>query len=115
MSEIPRSLTLTIASGASVSSSFSMANIAAGGVLIPDTWTAASLAVQGSINGTDFFDLRDQYGTLISIVATAGDASMFSMAEPWPVPYIRFVSVSTADASAAANQAGARTLIVLAR
>lgn len=115
MSEIPRAIALTISSGESLSTSFEMAGIAAGGVLFPGTWTAANLAVLGSINGTDFFDLMDQFGNLITITAAAGDAAMFSMSEPWSVPYIKFRSVSTADSTAAVNQAAARTLMVLCR
>ena len=56
---------ITIASGYRVSE-----------IITPSTWTAATLAFQGSDDGTNYTDLYDQYGTKISITPVAGASSM---------------------------------------
>lgn len=107
-----RSYLLTIASGEALSAILNTANIAVGAILLPATWTAANLTVQGSIDGTNFFNVYDQFGGEVTITASASAIAQMGMADLWTIQYLRFRS---GTAGTPVNQAGARILTVLCR
>ena len=107
-----RAYQLTIANNAALSSVLDTANIAVGGVLLPATWTTANLTVQGSIDGTNFFNITDQYGAEVVITAAASTISLLSLGDMWAVQYLRFRSGTSVTP---VNQGGARILTILCR
>lgn len=110
--------TVTIASGAAVSSSLKLTGYRGLAVQTPAVWTAANIGLEVSEDDSTFVPLYDEDGArvVISSVAT-GAAGLYLMpAEAWACgvyPYVRLASLDTADGSAE-NQAAARTLKVIA-
>lgn len=103
--------TVEIANGASVSDAFNTE--LAKGVLVqlPATWTAASVALQVSLDGTTFADLYTHIGATpaLSIITNgAGTAGYISL--PAGARAIKFRSCDTLGASVA--QGGVRQLLV---
>ena len=103
--------TITIASGASASSALKpMGGCIPTFILMPGTWTAASLAPEVSTDGVTYTGVYDEYGSQVLIAAAASRVIRLSPADYLAFPYLRFSSVNSSGV--AANQAGARSLIV---
>ena len=103
--------TITIASGASASTALKpMGGCIPTFILMPGTWTAASLAPEVSTDGVTFAGVYDEYGSQVLITAAASRVIRLSPADYLAFPYLRFSSVNSSGV--AANQAGARSLIV---
>lgn len=54
-----------------------------GSIVAVGTWGSATLILQGSIDGTNWFGLTDQAGNAVSLTANGGDVAVM------PVRYIR--------------------------
>lgn len=63
--------TVTIANGQSLSGALNIASRNFFGVIMPASWTAASLTFQGSFDGTTFYDLYDENGIEVSFTVSA--------------------------------------------
>lgn len=113
--------TATIANGASLSGAIDMNRIRSsaegmGGhgihlaaIQMPSAWTAANITFQGSVDGSTYYDLYDQYGTEILVTAAASrvillDLSMFAG--------INFVKLRSGTTGTAVNQAADRAIVL---
>jgi hypothetical protein len=109
------SVTLTIASGASVSGSLDTANTDLIGFLSPAAWTTAGLTLEVSIDNSSWLaTVFDSFGIAINYYSslTASAAYNVDFANLLPFRYVRFRSGTGA---APVNQAAARTFTALVR
>jgi len=110
------SVTVTIASGASVSNQVSLRDTAIVGFIAPAAWTTAALNIEVSDNESDwvtaglFDSMGSAVGSWSSLTAAAGYSVDPVAMLPWC--YIRFRSGTLASAT---NQAAARTFTVITR
>lgn len=67
---------VTIANGGTTTAAVDLSTTRLVGFVAPSAWTASTLKVQGSIDGSNFFDIYDSTGTQVSswsaITATVG-------------------------------------------
>lgn len=104
--------TATIANGESLSGAVVIQNAAVVGIIMPGTWTAAVLTLQGSADGTTFTDLYDPFGAEIVIAAAA---SRHIVIPPASLNGLAAIKLRSGTAGAAVNQGGARTITVVTR
>ncbi len=62
----------TIANAASVSDAINIGNRIPAGLFMPAAWTAASVTLQSSLDGTTWADVYDTVGSEMAITGTAG-------------------------------------------
>ena len=108
--------TVTIASGAAVSSSIDLASIVPRGIAVqtPAAWTAADIGLEVSVDNSTFIKLYDEFGARVKVtnVATGAAGVYILPASAWAISvyaYARFASLNTST-GADANQGAARTL-----
>lgn len=108
-SELDHSITCTIASSGTSSTSADLS----GAVLVavevdPAGWTAADIAIYGSLDGTTYGPLKNMDGTAIKLTSpSAGDIVDIPPIYTDEVRYVKFV--------ASVAQAAARTLTLSVR
>ena len=76
---------------------------------MPAAWDAANLTFQSSGDGSNYFNLYDEFGTEINLTA---DASRRIRLEPTQWAGIKYLKIRSGTAGAAVNQTAARTLYV---
>lgn len=103
-------LTGTITSGASLSDAVSLASRNIWSVLMPAAWTAADITFQGSIDGSNFFNLYDG-GTEYQLAADAN--RMVSITKAQLFIGLTHIKVRSGTAGTPVNQGADRTLSVL--
>lgn len=81
------------------------------GILMPAAWTAAKLGFQVSLDGVNWYDVKDSGGNFEQSVAGASTFIAIPIADAISSPHIRLKSVDAANA--AVNQAAARTITVV--
>lgn len=109
--------TVTIANGAALSSALRLAGRAIVGLFMPATWTAASLTLQTSLDGTTWYDYFVRIdNTAVAefklVTPTAGSFLPFDPTDFAGVLYLRFRSGVTATP---VNQGGDRTITLVMR
>lgn len=103
---------VTIANGASVSSSAYLDGAALLRIVMPSSWTAASLTFQVSADDSTWYDLYDANGEYTINTAAASRAIVLS---PSDFAAMRYVRLRSGTAAAAVNQGGARTIELVGR
>jgi hypothetical protein len=106
--------TATIASGASLSGYVEIDEAKHIGIVMPAEWTAADLTFQVSHNGSTWYDLYNDSGTEVTIVADSGrsislDVAALSLA-PW-----QHLKIRSGTSSVPVTQTAARTLYVVCK
>jgi len=71
LEEITEGLTATIASGASLSGAISLSYLTVVSILIPAEFDGSAITFQGSVDGTNYFNMYDEYGTEINFPVSA--------------------------------------------
>lgn len=99
--------TATIDNGASLSGAIDLECGKLAWVAIPDTWTPANLTFQVSIDGTNYFDLYDAFGTEYTVQAAASRVILLLLQDFWG---FRYLKIRSGISGSAVNQGGARTL-----
>jgi hypothetical protein len=100
--------TVTIATGASLSSAAFLGDGRLEGVQMPASWTAANLTFQGSLDGSTFQDIYDDAGNEVVVAAAA--ARLLSINDFKGALWIK---VRSGTSGAPVNQAAARVLTLL--
>lgn len=98
-------VTVTIANGQTVSTAADLRGHWFAAVIFPATFTGATVGVQGSVDGTNFYDLTDSDGNAISITATDGDLV--------PVTYTNYLGCNHIKLVSAGAEGGDRTVTVV--
>lgn len=101
---------VTIASGAAISSVAKIHDNLVLAVIVAG-WTVADMSFQGSVDGTNYYDLYDATGAIIDITPVANAASQ--IADPLSFAPWNFVKVKSVASGVAVNQATSRTVNLL--
>ena len=108
--------TLTIPASTSVSEAFPLETRSLLGFITPVAWSAATLTIEVSLNGTNWFSAYDNYGSVVgsytSIPTAASAAYAVDPIALIPWKYVRFRSGTTA---APINQTANRVFQVVTR
>ena len=110
--------TVTIANGESLSGAASFGNNRAlVGVITPSTWTAAAITFKVSMDDSTYYPLMDAAGVevIIPSASIATGASWAFALDPLDFIPWKYVKLQSGTNASAANQAGARSLIVVFR
>jgi hypothetical protein len=104
--------TFTIANNASLSDAVSLDEAALVGLIMPGTWTAADLTLQGAGENdeTAFLNVYDKDGTEVTIDAAA---SRYILLEPGKFAGIKQLKIRSGTSGTPVNQGGARTIVAV--
>jgi hypothetical protein len=108
-SQTVETTTVTIANGASLSGAVDLKGRKLVAIIMPASWTAASLTFQGSVNDTDYFDLYDGATERALTVA----ASRYVMQNIGDWVGARYLKVRSGTSGSAVNQGGARVITLV--
>ena len=108
-SQAVETTTVTIANGASLSGAVDLGGRKLVAIIMPGTWTAAGLTFQGSVDGTNFFNVYDG-ATERQLTVAANYYSALNIAD-WVG--FRWVKVRSGTAGSAVNQAAERVLTLV--
>ena len=103
----------TIISGASLGAAVDLLGGRLVAVAMPPAWTAASLTLQASVDGLNYYNVYDDGGTEVLIVGAANRHIVFDALNN--VEGVRWVKVRSGTAAAAVNQGGTRTITLTVR
>lgn len=104
--------TATIANGQSLSGAVDLGGRVVAGIVMPDTWTAAGLTLQASVDGVTYADVYDSGGDEVEIAA---DAAVFIALDPSLFAGMRFLKIRSGTSGTPVNQGGARILTLSLR
>ncbi len=99
-------ISVTIASGASLSAATDLGPYRVFAIVMPASWTTANLTFQGSSDGINFFDLYDDTGTEVSVTATA--SKYIILTSPVKLLGLRWLKVRSGTTGTPVNQAADR-------
>ena len=108
-SQAVETTTVTIANGASLSGAVDLGGRKLVALIMPGTWTAAGLTFQGSVDGTNFFNVYDG-ATERALTVSASYYSALNIAD-WVG--FRWLKVRSGTAGSAVNQTAERTLTLV--
>jgi hypothetical protein len=108
-SQAVETTTVVIANGASLSGTVDLGGRKLVALIMPDAWTAASLTFQGSVDGTNFFNVYDG-ATERALTVAANYYSALAIGD-WVG--FRWIKIRSGTAALAVNQAAARTLTLV--
>ena len=112
----PKSISVTIAGGASESSVASLAGCTPAALLTPTTaqgWTTASIGVKVTIDNTNYFEAYDVYGTKFSITAAVDRWIILPPSDTWSFFSMKLTSID--GSGNAVVQAANRTIRIICR
>lgn len=109
----PESITVTFTGGGSISTVASLQTCTAVGIITDAAWTTASIALTASVDGTNYYTVYDQFGSLVSLAAASSRWIALSPSDTWGFRYIKLASVDGSGNAVA--QTATRTLKVICR
>lgn len=109
ISEAVETRTAVIANGASLSGAVDLGGRKLVAIIMPGTWTAASLTFQGSVDGTNFFNVYDG-ATERALTVAANYYSALAIGD-WVG--FRWLKIRSGTAGTPVNQAAERTLTLV--
>lgn len=107
------SLTVTIADAASLSDAGALNGRVLCGIQLPSGWSTQHVTFQGSVDGSNFFDVYDATNTEVTISSAA--ASRFYQLEPAKFAGLKFVKVRSGTSAAPVTQSGIDIITLVAR
>lgn len=105
-------VSVTIASGASLSSAVDLLKYSLVGIQMPGTWTAANLTFQGSYDGSTFANLYDETQ---EVTLTSPTASVFIVLDPAKYLSLRSLKVRSGTSGTPVTQGADRALQLILR
>lgn len=111
-SAITHNLTVTIANAASLSGAADLGGTTLVGYIMPSSWTAADITFQGSVDGTNFFNLYDQFGNEVRHVVSS---SRFVALNPADLASIRYLKIRSGTSGSAVSQGADRVVTLVTR
>jgi hypothetical protein len=109
MPQLVARLPVSIAINTSLSAAVNLRGGLLAAVEMPAAWDAANLTFQVSGDGSNFFNLYDEFGAEVTALA---DASRVIRLEPTQWAGIKEIKIRSGTAGVAVNQTAARTLYV---
>ena len=109
---ITSDLTATIASSASLSDAMDLCGTTLAGYIMPASWTAADITFQVSVDGTNFYNLYDQYGNEVRHTVST---SRFVALTPSDMAGVRYVKFRSGTSGSAVTQGSSRAITLVAR
>lgn len=103
--------TVTIANGASLSGALNIASRNFFGIIMPSSWTSASLTFQGSFDGTTYYNLYDEGGNEVTFTVAASRYVIIST--PAKFLGLKKLKIRSGTSGSAVNQGGDRTIGVI--
>ena len=110
-SQAVETTTVVIANGESLSGAKDLRGRKLVAIIMPDTWTAASLTFQASVDGTNYFNVYDGSSERTLSVS----ASYYSALNIADWVGFRYLKIRSGTAGTPVNQGGARTLTLVAQ
>lgn len=104
--------TVTIANGASLSGILELGGGILTGMILPAAWTAAGITFQGSVDGTNFYNLYDEFGAEITLTVDASRYIRLNPTDNYSIPYMKLRSGTSGSA---VNQGADRILTLIIR
>jgi hypothetical protein len=99
---------IEISTGATgLSAAHAIGGCALSSIVMSTTWTAASLTLQASLDGTNYFDVYDEFGNEVTITTTGNRVVQL---DPAKFAAFTHVKLRSGTGSAAVAQAATRTL-----
>jgi hypothetical protein len=108
-SQMVETTTVTIANSASLSGAVDLKGRKLVAIIMPDAWTAASMTFQGSIDGTNFFNVYDG-ATERALTVAANYYSALAIGD-WVG--FRYIKIRSGTAGTPVNQGGARVITLV--
>ena len=109
---ITSNLVHTIANGASLSDALDLSGTSLVGYIMPASWTTANLTFQGSVDGTNFFNLYDKFGNEITHIVAA---SQFIAVNPADLTCVRYLKLRSGTSASSVNQGAQRQVTLVTR
>jgi hypothetical protein len=107
-----KSQPVTIANGQSVSGVIDLEDLSLVGLVMPAAWTAASLTLEGSYDGTNFFSVYDESQ---EVSLTSPSASRWIMLSPSKYANLRYLKLRSGTSGGPVNQGQDSTITLIAR
>lgn len=104
--------TATISAGNSLSAEVALGEKTLVGIVMPGTWTAASLTFQATPDDINFYEMYDSAGNEITVPAAAGQ---FIQIDPTMWRGITGLKVRSGTATTPVNQVAAATITLVTR
>jgi hypothetical protein len=111
-SVIASDLTATITSSTSLSAAIDLKGTALIGYILPSSWTAADITFRGSIDGTNFFDIYNQFGSEVRHVVAANRFIALTISD---LASVRYLKIRSGTSATPVNQAADRILNIVSR
>lgn len=112
---------VTIANNASLSSAVDISDYMLCGLIVPSTWTSADLTFAAAVHPGygdaafstyTYYPMHDATGAELTIVNGANTSRFYTLS-PTAFSGVRFLKVRSGTSSAAVNQGGARTILLV--
>lgn len=112
---------ITILAGTSLSAAFDIelkggcisdATLGLVAIAMPDAWTAASITLQGSVDGQNFFDIYDMLGAEFVVSAAA---NRYIVLDPSIMYSVKHFKIRSGTSGTPVNQGSDRVLTCLFR
>lgn len=97
----------TIADATSLSDEVILNGLTLVGVVVPSGWDAADITLEGSVDGTNFFDVHDDAGNELTITAAA---SRYITVDSTFTAGLQRIKVRSGTSALPVNQTGAVTI-----
>lgn len=111
------SITATIGLNAAASNTMALGSCLPTGIIMSSDWTASSILVRASLDGTNWHNVYDQYGTLMLVTAAAGSTAgrwiVLPPSDTWGFRYLQLRSTNSSGVDV--TQTAARSLKVVCR
>jgi hypothetical protein len=108
----PASIDAIISNGASLSAAAAIGKTWVTGLILPAAWTAASLTFQGSIDGTNFYNLYDTDGVEVTSLAAV---DRFVRLAPADWSTFSHIKIRSGTSGTPVNQGAPRTIKIVTR
>lgn len=102
-----------IANGTSLSAVLEVGPGELVGIIVPNGWTAAGLSFQGSVDGTNFFNLYDNFGAEITVAVPVTTGCLLAW-DP-SVKCTVYLKIRSGTLGTPVNQGADRTLTAVIR
>ena len=102
--------TATIALNGSLSAAVDLTGLVLVGLQMPAAWTAASITLQASADGTTYGDFKDYAGNEYTLTVTVSDYLHLDFVE---LMGVRYIKVRSGTSASAVNQGASRAITLV--